>query len=718
VTPGASVDNLYYDGPFSNIGLARLSSNTWQYQGIRNTTRYTEAWANLKCQTSTDSVAPFAIGVALNDQQGNTASYNIAVTVTDLAEYSAPVSIDWSEGLEADITPIEILDLAVEDPDYLVTLTVANADHALILLDGSAANSRSITGNRTELNASLLSNPPVWQPKGDFAFTDTVALTIQRLSDSVILANAVSITMNITSTHNEYAVPASIVFDEDQTANVTGISITDVRWDNPTYTVTVAAANTTASLVTFGSNTGASVTQVGTKTVLNALLANVAFVPAADLDQNTTINYTQIRNSDGEVHANAVPINMLINSTHNDFAVPATVTVIGGQSFTLNGFDITDQAVNKNYQVTVTTVPTQLTFERNSNTVANYQVSGNIATVDSAINGNWTFNPSRYYYGGNAIVTYRQVQTTDNIVQANNFPITVQVIEDPLFYFSDTNFRSPVGNIASLPQYFNIDPNQNSYVYNSSLTVMNTQITDARLIYNGGSPQAVLNFSGTAAQLQANLSLVTVVNYANTAQDTPGGAPTGKYIRYTQTNAVTGITEGYQDFWDHTNIEFGGVRTWQDYWTAAVPIDTSWPRRSVMMNSLDPASTYTVTLYNTLNVSPFSPISAPNNFRFLPVRSTNSPAWFSSDTGTFVDGSTWIECADAVITLTGAEMAEQFHWVNFQVLGLDDYEYRRFIVQNDTANVQVTSGVAVVDDSTLAPAISHDRIIVQLSQQP
>lgn len=715
VSSAESVADIVYVGNFSNIGLAQLGTATWQFQGIRTAERYNEAFANLRCQLATDQTTVFDIVTTVDDGQGTTASAAVTVTVTDLPEFAAPTSIDWTEGLTADIVGIEILDNAVGNPEYTVTLVVNNSDHGLLGLDGTAAAAVVRTGTRGQLNTIFANSPPRWEPQGDFAFTDSVLLSIVRNSDGVVLANNQSITMNITATHDEFAVPASVVFDEDLPVTITGISILDQRFDDPTYTITIAATDDTASEILFDSVAANSVTQVGTKTQLNGLLANsFAFVPAADLDQDTTITYTQIRNSDGAVHANAVPIAMLIGSTHNEFTVPGVATVIGGQTFELTGFGITDLALDKNYTVTVTSVPTELTFERDNDTVSNYQVTGNLSAVNAEINGNWTFNASRYYYGGNSTVSYTQLQTTDNITQGNNFPITIQVIEDPLFYFTSTDFN----NNGTMPQYVNIDPDQNSYLYNCTLRVVNQQATTARLIFNGGAPQTQLNFSGTATQIKSAIDLVTVSNFTDTAVNQGFGNPSdGKYIEFTQINAVTGITEGHQDFWHRVlapgdQFSFGGVVIFENFWCAASPFDAGFPRRSVMRLYGNLSDTYSVTLHNTLNTSPFAPISSPDNFRFYPVRNNNNDNWFTSNTGSFVDGDTWIECADAVITLTGAELNNQMHWNNFQVR---PGEFRRILVHNVTTNTAVASGVFQV--SAVPTAASHDRVIVQLDRQ-
>jgi hypothetical protein len=100
--------------------------------------------------------------------------------------------------------------------------------------------------------------------------------------------------------------------------------------------------------------------------------------------------------------------------------------------------------------------------------------------------------------------------------------------------------------------------------------------------------------------------------------------------------------------------------------------------------------------------------------------------WFASTTGTFVDGNTWIECKDFVITLPGSEINQQMHWDHFQVRettgNVNNGVNRRVIVRNETANTQITSGVFQVTNwETLDSGIflgATNRVIVQTDTQP
>ena len=409
-----AVFNIGYTGTFSNIGIAQISNTTWQMQGIRSIARYNELFANSSCQLNTDHPDDFNITVSLNDQQGNTASYIISIDVVPQDEYSLPADIVYDEGLFANITGMQITDQDPVDSDYTVTIAVDNPDQGLIGYQGSSVPELQLTGNRDVLNEIFANAAPRWEPQGDFSFNDTIYYTQIRNSDGSVQANAVPIIMQIGNTHAEYSIPTSINFLEDIVANIANVSITDVRWDDPTYTVTVASANISHGQIQFGNTIAANAVLVGNKTAVNSIFSanSVKWIPAVDYAANATITYTQVRNSDGEVHANAVPITMVVTPspevaiTLDYWTEPNVVTDLE--------IEIVDAAVNKNYSSNI--------FVNGGNLLASsvnigntVSYTGNLSAVNAQL-ANLQYVRSAY---GDVTWTYLQTQTTDAIVQSN-----------------------------------------------------------------------------------------------------------------------------------------------------------------------------------------------------------------------------------------------------------------------------------------------------------
>jgi hypothetical protein len=228
--------------------------------------------------------------------------------------------------------------------------------------------------------------------------------------------------------------PGSVTYNEDQTAQITGMAITDIS--NLNYTCTFNLVPALAGNLRINSNQtqGNSVVVSGSRDQVNTVLASgIAYIPADDYVANSNVSVSVFNNS-SNTSVGTANIQLLIGQTHADFSVPTSL----GYSQTANinvgttqdgNVRITDLAVNRQYSSTLTLQDAAIGNLYNGatllgNTVTytgnSVQVNNNLANVSFVPNS--TANTS-------SIIRYTQVQTTAGITQAGNvsIPLTYQV---------------------------------------------------------------------------------------------------------------------------------------------------------------------------------------------------------------------------------------------------------------------------------------------------
>lgn len=144
---------------------------------------------------------------------------------------------------------------------------------------------------------------------------------------------------NVTITaHDEYTIPASLVYEEDNILTFGGnIAIADLAL-NKQYTSTVRLESTSIGNLWYGNvNQGNVVTFSGTKTSVNNQLANIQFNPIANGYANGNVFYSQTQTTDNLVHATNVRV--ALNSTGN---LPEPT--VGDWSYSTNTGNTTNNA--------------------------------------------------------------------------------------------------------------------------------------------------------------------------------------------------------------------------------------------------------------------------------------------------------------------------------------------------------------------------------------
>jgi hypothetical protein len=381
-------------------------------------------------------------------------------------------------------------------------------------------------------------------------------------------------TIDITA-HNEYSVPASITFDEDTPANITGISVNDLA--SSTFTITVAAGNTSQGQIKYATVTANSHSISNTRANLNSILSanSFQFIPAADFVANSTILYTQVRNDDGVVQANAVPVTMAIGATHAEYAVPGSITYQEDTASNISGILINDVRPDRidpsiTYTITIAAGNTSQGLVRFANvSSSSHTITNTKSTVNSVLSANsFQFIPAADFTGTSSI-RYTQIQNQANITQANAVSISMTNSATSGEYTLYSNTLPDGATLSTHATWYGQDTAQvlTGVASGSPLILQRTgdiSITDARanlfpntqyqvsfvmantaqgnLFYRGGNViSSNITLTGTRTQINTVLS-------ANIATDgiylLPASRETGNIdVLYTQINTTDGITQ-------------------------------------------------------------------------------------------------------------------------------------------------------------------------------
>ena len=228
--------------------------------------------------------------------------------------------------------------------------------------------------------------------------------------------------------------PGSVTYNEDQTAQITGMAITDISNLNYTCTFDLVPALAGNLLINSNQIQGNSVVVSGSRDQVNTVLASgIAYIPADDYVANSNVSVSVFNNS-SNTSVGTANIQLLIGQTHADFSVPTSL----GYSETANinvgttqdgNIQITDLATNRQYSSTLTLQDAAIGNLYNGATLLGSTVTytGNSIQVNNNL-ANVTFVPNSTA-NTSSIISYTQIQTTAGITQAANvsIPLTYQV---------------------------------------------------------------------------------------------------------------------------------------------------------------------------------------------------------------------------------------------------------------------------------------------------
>ena len=411
----------------ATLTLADTAAGTLTTSGGATYTAGTGVW------TITDTVANVNLALAAvsftptaNQDQDTTLSVNIADGLEDSAvAVTGTITLDvtavndqasatnttttstWSE----DDSSVALTDIVVSDVDSgeTVTATLTLADTAAgTLTTSGAATYASGTGvwtiDDTVANVNSALADVAFTPAADHDQDTTIAINIEDGLENGATALTGTITLDVTTIHNDQTAATNTTVtttwtEDDSSVALTDIVVSDVD-SGETITATLTLADTAAgTLTTSGAATYTSGTGVWTigDTVanVNSALADVAFTPAVDHDQDTTI---AVNIEDGlENSATALTGTITLDVTAvNDqpSATNTTVTTTWNEddaSVALTDIVVSDVDTGETITATLTladtaagTLTTSGTATYDSGTGV-WTISDTVATVNSAL---------------------------------------------------------------------------------------------------------------------------------------------------------------------------------------------------------------------------------------------------------------------------------------------------------------------------------------------
>ncbi|MCK1695130.1 VCBS domain-containing protein [Bradyrhizobium sp. 144] len=336
-------------------------------------------------QTALDSVTYFnssdnpsgairTISYQVDDGQAanhasNVVTSTVSVTaVNDGPTNTMPASYTSNEDTSVKLSGLSVTDIDSSANNITVTLAVASgtitaATAGSVTVTGSGTGSIVLTGTVANINTYLatVANQPTYVPVANA--NGAVSLTMTTSDQGFTgtggtLTDTDSININITAVNDgpTNTLPASYTTNEDTSAKLSGLSVTDIDSGANNITVTLAVASgtitaaTAGSVTVTGSGTG-SIVLTGTVANINTYLATVAnqptYVPVANANGAVSLTMTtsdQGFTGTGGTLTDTDSININITAV-NDApvnTVPGTQEVLHDANLSITGMSISD----------------------------------------------------------------------------------------------------------------------------------------------------------------------------------------------------------------------------------------------------------------------------------------------------------------------------------------------------------------------------------------
>ena len=548
--PGNSIIAPVYLG--SNPNVAVFTQGTGQYSviGVRSVADYNELFGNLYVDTPDTSLTPFVLTANVNDQFGNTRSWTSNVTLTVNPGFTITGNLTYDEDTRRGITNITLQDPGgTATPSYNLTFSTANANVGMVQYDSGVVTDPAnvvITKQvaRSGLQVQIDSGFFKFIPAADYTGNTQVQYVQQRSDDGRTWVG--NINLNIGNTHSNYAVPANISYDQNKLANISTISITDLRPNNINaniqYVSTVASANTQVGYLRYQSVDYSTLT-IGPdiKANVNSALANVVFVSGADYsgNANTTITYSQLQSTDNVQQATNVPIPVRLgNLAPTFYSLGGNITMAENNLGNLGTFSINDirpNNVDANIQYEVTFTDTGTGNLVYANVASNPLV---LTGTKTALNTIMTTPNIKYRpaldFDGSTTIRYRQQQLTDNIVQANLVGSTVTVTNVTPYSLPSGNIYFYQGTAGDLLTGLAVTDNAgNAYPSTTYTVTVDTQDSTKLQVSYLGNVANSHSWTGTKAEVNAILANVRPMPVTDFMAN--GG------LNYSQSRTIPGV---------------------------------------------------------------------------------------------------------------------------------------------------------------------------------
>jgi len=350
---------------------------------------------------------------------------NVGVTLTNISatsEYTLTTAYNYAEDAPATLT----WDVTDTDADSTWTVTWDQASPnkgttpGRFIVDGTKqgfGNAWSYTSN----NKTTLNNLVVqYDPPSDY--TGTVGLTYSQSKvnsggNVVIQANAVAVTGTCTSTHTDFSVTNLVNFVE-YIQNPVTFQITDTDTDVVSYFVSISGEG---QLYVDGVATASPWEITDSKVNINA--KTVTWYPPGNPASSYYLYYTQKKNDAAGsqiTQASNYLITMSIDTTPR-YVIPGPLSFNEDQAISLSNWSVADYG--KDYSIGLASAP-HGTFFNTSNSYSygnSVTLTGNKATIDGLYDViNWIPGTDQ---NANAVITYNQINTTNNWVNAANVAV-------------------------------------------------------------------------------------------------------------------------------------------------------------------------------------------------------------------------------------------------------------------------------------------------------
>jgi hypothetical protein len=340
-TEGRALSNVVYTGNNGNITLTNPNELQWVATGMNTVSDYNELFNNTTVSINSLRTEDFAYEVSATDQLGSVREFFVNVDVVPFG-FSRPTSVTFNEDSNATISGMAITDIANANYTFTFSLSSAAAGNLVLNYNAQTGNVLTFTAQRDLCN-TILGQNITYVPADDYVANSNVSVNIYNNTTSEDLGTA-NIALVIGSTHADFTAPASIGWSKTGNSSIysggdTLLAITDLAV-NRQYTANLTLASTASGNIylsdTFYGNT---ISLSGTKTQVNANIANLKFVPNAASNTSTTLQYVQTQTTAGINQANVAismayqPVAIHINSGGVELPVGTTIGQAGSDFF-------------------------------------------------------------------------------------------------------------------------------------------------------------------------------------------------------------------------------------------------------------------------------------------------------------------------------------------------------------------------------------------------
>ena len=587
-----------YRGSNANIEVFFDGLTNWTVTGIRTVADYNDVWTNLYAGLDPAFLNTFAITVLINPQVGTvTPFYTINVTVLENPVFTAPTSIGYVEDSILPVGNISITETFAFATNYTITITPADNTVAKIgFSPGNVAlNSYTLTGSKATINTTMANF--VFIPAADFSGNTSFTTQVTRIYSNLIVGRTT--TANCIAFNTEYSAPPGYIFNPSFVTQIGttasgNLRITDAAVSK-NYTSNISLANPATGTFSIGNTViGNSVSLSGSKTTVNANLANLTFTGANSANASTNLIYVQNQTTDSILQANiTIPMVYQPTSIHINTGVdklpgtrlnhtgggnvqqsPATANVdFWGYQYSTSNTTISGQVFQiytnpTNANIALTSIRDTVDYYYQPKSV---KISGNFGLQSRLVAGQ---NPGTAGYFSfwlrlNKAQRYStilgvEVDGTVTIPNYSNLNLTLVTWDNRLYWHHGTSTNIYVWNTAPSPSFFDhhvdLGPVPTVSQWNHFAVQISTGTT-------GSSGTQVVSFWKNGQPITAIYGYVnnvlTLQNGTNWAGkggfDTMKGFVAGSPLRPPQSQSGATSTEGrnesLEQVWPDVNLD-------------------------------------------------------------------------------------------------------------------------------------------------------------------